>query len=128
MSSKLFTAVLEYSSKRHDWHNTGINDDEKRLHTLKFADDIFLISDPLGEANNIEQQWKIFKTKFPIHLKRTDFNRWVLPVQAYEVETLTLIKTSAEKLQRVQRNEEKSMLDITLRNKIGMQRSENEQR
>ncbi|CAG9840255.1 unnamed protein product [Diabrotica balteata] len=60
----------------------------------------------------------VFKTNIPIHLKRKAFNQCALPVLTYEAETLTLTKTSAEKLRRIQRKMERSMLGISLRNRI----------
>ena len=56
MSPKLFTATLEHAFKTLDWENKGINIDGKRLNNLRFADDVVLITDNLGEAALMTEQ------------------------------------------------------------------------
>ena len=60
----------------------------------------------------------ILKSDIPISLKRKAFNQCVLPVLTYGAETLTLTKLSMRKLQVTQRRMERSMLDLTLRDRI----------
>lgn len=52
--------------------------------------------------------------KIPISLKRKVFNRCVLPVLTYDVETLILTTSSAKKLTTTQRKMERSMLKVSL--------------
>jgi len=47
-------------------------------------------------------------------MKRKVFNQCILPVLTYDIETLTLIKTSVMKLRRT-RKMERSILDISFR-------------
>lgn len=54
----------------------------------------------------------------PINLKTKVYNTCVLPVTTYGLETMTLTKESARKLQRTQRAMERQMLGISLRDKI----------
>lgn len=192
LSPKLFITVLEYALKRLEWENKGISIDGERLNHLRFADDIVLISDNLGEAAIMIQELKnaiqvvglrinlektkmmtnlvpnkllsvdnnqiemvhsyiylghevrigrdnqtaellrrttlgwaaygklrdVFKSDIPTKLKRKAFNMCVLPVLTYGAETLTLTKASARKLQKTQRRMERSMLGISLRDRI----------
>ena len=60
----------------------------------------------------------IFKSKMNNSLKRKVFDRCVLPVLTYGAETLTLKKASENKLRVAQRAMERSMLGITLRDKM----------
>ncbi|XP_045459984.1 uncharacterized protein LOC123689085 [Harmonia axyridis] len=60
----------------------------------------------------------VFKSDIPTKLKRKAFNMCVLPVLTYGAETLTLTKASARKLQKTQRRMERSMLGISLRDRI----------
>ena len=60
----------------------------------------------------------IFKTDISITLKRKAFNQCVLPVLTYGAETLTLTKASRMKLRRTQRKMERSMLGVSLRDRI----------
>lgn len=54
----------------------------------------------------------------PINLKRKVYNTCVLPVQTYGLETISLTKAFANKLLTTQRAMERSMLGISLRDKI----------
>ena len=60
----------------------------------------------------------IFKSKMNNSLKRKVFDTCVLPVLTYGAETLTLTKASENKLRVAQRAMERSMLGITLRDKM----------
>ena len=60
----------------------------------------------------------IFKSKMSNSLKRKVFDTCVLPVLTYGAETLTLTKASENKLRVAQRAMERSMLGITLRDKM----------
>jgi hypothetical protein len=60
----------------------------------------------------------IFKSKMNNSLKRKVFDSCVLPVLTYGAETLTLTKASENKLRVAQRAMERSMLGITLRDKM----------
>lgn len=60
----------------------------------------------------------IFKSDLPNCLKRKVFDQCVLPVLTYGAETLTLTKKSIEKIQVAQRRMERSMLGITLRDRV----------
>ena len=60
----------------------------------------------------------IFKSKMNNSLKRKVFDTCVLPVLTYGAETLTLTKASEEKLRVTQRAMERSMLGITLRDRM----------
>ncbi|CAG9837260.1 unnamed protein product [Diabrotica balteata] len=59
-----------------------------------------------------------FKSELPTCLKRKVFDQCVLPVLTYGAETLTLTKAAATKLRVTQRRMERSMLGITLRDRI----------
>lgn len=54
----------------------------------------------------------------PINLKRKVYDTCILPVCTYGVETMSLTKKSAKKLETTQRAMERSMLGISLRDKI----------
>ena len=56
ISPKLFIAVLEYAMKSLSWENRGINIDGERLTHLRFADDIVLISDNIGNAKQMLEE------------------------------------------------------------------------
>lgn len=60
----------------------------------------------------------IFKSKMNNSLKRKVFDTCVLPVLTYGAETLTLTKASKNKLRVAQRAMERSMLGITLRDRM----------
>jgi hypothetical protein len=60
----------------------------------------------------------IFKSKMNNSLKRKVFDTCVLPVLTYGAETLTLTKASEKKLKVAQRAMERSMLGISLRDKM----------
>lgn len=60
----------------------------------------------------------IFKSKMNNSLKRKVFDSCVLPVLTYGAETLTLTKASENKLRVAQRAMERSMLGISLRDKM----------
>ena len=60
----------------------------------------------------------IFKSKMNNSLKRKVFDSCVLPVLTYGAETLTLTKASENKLRVTQRAMERSMLGISLRDKM----------
>lgn len=61
----------------------------------------------------------IFKNEdIPINLKRRVYNTCILPVTSYGLETMSLTKKSANKLRTSQRAMERSMLGISLRQKI----------
>lgn len=60
----------------------------------------------------------VFKSDLPVCLKRKVFDQCVLPVLTYGAETLTLTKTSANKIRTTQRAMERSMLGLTLRDRI----------
>ena len=60
----------------------------------------------------------IFKSKMNNSLKRKVFDTCVLPVLTYGAETLTLTKASEDKLRVTQRAMERSMLGITLRDRM----------
>lgn len=47
---ELFTVILEYSFKKLNNDETGINIDRKTLSNVRFADDIVLIADDLHKA------------------------------------------------------------------------------
>lgn len=54
----------------------------------------------------------------PINLKRKVYDACILPVSTYGLETTTLTQKSAERLRTTQRAMERSMLGISLRDKI----------
>lgn len=60
----------------------------------------------------------VFKSDIPISLKRKAFDQCVLPVMSYQVETLTLTKTTAVALKVTQRCMERSMLGDILRDRV----------
>lgn len=60
----------------------------------------------------------IFKSKMNNSLKRKVFDTCVLPVLTYGAETLTLTKASENKLRVAQRAMERSMIGITLRDRM----------
>lgn len=60
----------------------------------------------------------IFKSNIPICLKRKVFDQCVLPVLTYGAETLTLTKQTVNKIRIAQRKMERSMLGLSLRDRI----------
>ena len=54
----------------------------------------------------------------PLHLKKKIFEVCILPVLTYGLETMSLTKRSAQRLQVTQRAMERSMLGVSLRDKI----------
>lgn len=50
ISPKLFTALLEYMCKGVEWEEMGVNINGEKLNHLRFADDIVLIADSIGDA------------------------------------------------------------------------------
>lgn len=60
----------------------------------------------------------VFKADIPMCLKRRVFNQCVLPVLTYGSETLTLTKKSINKIRVAQRAMERSMMGITLRDRV----------
>lgn len=60
----------------------------------------------------------IFKTNIPTCLKRKVFDQCVLPVLTYGAETLTLTKKTVNKVRIAQRKMERSMLGISLSDRI----------
>lgn len=68
VSSKLFMPVLEYVFRRLEWDNKGINVHGEKLHNLRFADDTVLISDNLGEGNEMIQQFRMATQRVGLHI------------------------------------------------------------
>lgn len=60
----------------------------------------------------------IWKSNIPVCLKRKVFNQCVLPVLTYGAETLTLTKQSVNKIRVAQRGMERSMLNLSLRDRV----------
>lgn len=60
----------------------------------------------------------IFKSDIPMCLKRKVFDQCVLPVLTYGAETLTLTKNTTNRISIAQRKMERSMLGISLRDRI----------
>lgn len=60
----------------------------------------------------------VFKANIPVCLKRKTFNQCVLPVLTYGAETLTLTKNTVNRIQIAQRRMERSMLSLSLRDRI----------
>lgn len=60
----------------------------------------------------------VFKSDIPMCLKRKVFDQCVLPVLTYGSETLTLTQKTVNKIRITQRAMERSMLGVTLRDKI----------
>lgn len=60
----------------------------------------------------------ILKSDIPMCLKRKVFNQCVLPVLTYGAETLTLTKQTANKIRVAQRGMERSMLGLSLRDRV----------
>lgn len=57
----------------------------------------------------------IFRVNIPTRLKQKAFNQYILPVLAFDAETLTLPKKTTEKLKVTQRRLERLKLDLTLK-------------
>lgn len=60
----------------------------------------------------------VFKSDIPVYLKRKVFDQCVLPVMTYGSETLTITTATAKKLKVTQRKMERSMLGVTLKDRI----------
>ena len=60
----------------------------------------------------------IFKSSIPNHLKKKTFDQCILPVMTYGAETLSLTQATATKLRVAQRGMERSMLGLTLRDRV----------
>jgi hypothetical protein len=61
---------------------------------------------------------KVFKSEMPLNLKRQVYEQCVLPVMTYGAETWTLTKQTIHQLQVAQRAMERSMLGVSLRDRI----------
>lgn len=192
ISPKLFTTLLEYTCKRANLDEKGININGETLSHLRFADDMVLIADRMDDAkilldrlyhsslevglrmnmaktqimtnlvlsenitvagNEIDQTttykylgheicigkdnqttelnrrirltWvafgklnHVFKSDLPMCLKRKTFNQCILPVLTYGAETLTLTRRTIHKIRVAQRAMERSMLGISLRDRV----------
>lgn len=81
MSPKLFTAVLEYAFKRLKWEEKGINIDGKRLTNLRFADDIVLTADNLGDTRAMLQELQQVCAEVGLHINisKTKFMTNLVP-------------------------------------------------
>ncbi|GJQ79106.1 hypothetical protein Trydic_g5361 [Trypoxylus dichotomus] len=95
MSPKLVISVLESAFKQLNWDQKSVNIDDKYLNNLRFADDVVLVSDGFREMemtlNNLHELW---------------------------CTALTLTPATAKTLKGTQREMEKPMLGITLRDLI----------
>ena len=60
----------------------------------------------------------IFRSDIPLCLKRRVFDQCILPVMTYGSETSTLTKKSVNKVRVTQRAMERSLLGITIRNRV----------
>lgn len=61
---------------------------------------------------------EVFKSDIPMCLKRKVFDQCVLPVLTYGAETLTLTRKVINKIQVAQRAMERSMLNLSLRDRV----------
>lgn len=53
ISPKVFTTLLEYLFKKIDFGEKGVNIDGEKLNHLRFADDIVLVADCIGDAREM---------------------------------------------------------------------------
>ena len=60
----------------------------------------------------------VFKAHIPVCLKRKVYEQCVLPILTYGAETLTLTKKTVNKIRIAQRKMERSLLDVSLKDKI----------
>ena len=116
ISPKLFTAILESIFRRLNWENKGVKIDGEFLSNLRFADDIFLCTETPQELQQMLHR-DIFKSNLAICLKRQVYNSCVLPAMTYGAETWTLTKQAQNKLAAAQTKMERSMLNITYKDR-----------
>lgn len=127
---KINLAKTQYMTNLVPSSNISINDEEieyvtcyKYLgHELRIGRD----NQTCEISRRIKLSWAafgklrntVFKTNIPVCLKRKVFEQCVLPVLTYGAETLTLTRKSVEKIRVTQRAMERSMLGLTLRDRI----------
>lgn len=105
-SPKLFITVLESAFKHLDWSHRGININGENLTNLRFADDIVLISDNLGEMKLMLQDLQRVCTRagLNINVSKTKFMTNLVPSQninidGNEIEKWTVIHILAMKFE-----------------------------
>ncbi|XP_060528309.1 uncharacterized protein LOC132703200 [Cylas formicarius] len=134
---------MEDIFKRLSWEEKGINIDGKRLNHLRFADDIVLFSSNTNDLTTMIQELKdasqataeitgrinltwiafgklsyIYRNPtIPVNLKKKVYNMCILSVTT-RLETVALTVGSANRLRVCQRAIERTMLGVSLRERI----------
>lgn len=88
MSPKLFTAVLEYAFKMLDWEGKGLNIDGRNLTNLRFADDVVLLSDNMGEIRIMLRDLREMCSRvgLEINMSKTKFMTNLVPSENMTVD------------------------------------------
>ncbi|KAE9414910.1 hypothetical protein Angca_009209, partial [Angiostrongylus cantonensis] len=75
ISPKLFTATLQNVMRTLEWDNMGVKFDSRRIHHLRFADDIVLITPEISQAERILADFDkaCGKIGLRLNLKKTMF-------------------------------------------------------
>ncbi|PIO65907.1 hypothetical protein TELCIR_12396 [Teladorsagia circumcincta] len=83
ISPKLFTTALNHAMLQLDWDDKGINIDGKKLSNLRFADDIFLISQRQEELQQMVKELNEVGKVIGLTMNRTKTmvmrNEWAHP-------------------------------------------------
>ena len=136
ISPKLFTATLESVFRRLNWENKGVKIDGQFLSNLCFAVDIFLCTETPQELQQMLQElsdesrrmglrMNIAKTKVmvvdntPINVNNVLIENvpGYVRYETYGAETWTLTKQARNKLVAAQTKMERSMLNITYKDR-----------
>lgn len=92
ISPKLFTATLEYAFKSLNWDNIGIKVDGEYLNHLRFADDIVLMADNIGDAAKMmgELMEATERTGLEINMDKTKFMTNLVPAGKISISGQTI--------------------------------------
>lgn len=112
--------MLEHAFKSFERDDKGTNIDGKYLNNLRFADKHrYRLRQFRKNRKYVKRKVRnILKNNPPIDLKHRTFDTCILPIITYDVETLTLTKTTTTKLHVEQRKMETTMLGVILRHRV----------
>jgi hypothetical protein len=91
ISPALFTAALERAIRQLDWEGRGIRVDGRRLHHLRFADDVVLFATDPAEATDMLAEFEeaCGRAGLKINVKKTQY----MATQEAPLGTVTLEHT-----------------------------------
>lgn len=88
ISPRLFTAMLEYAFKELNWDGKGINIDGEYLNHLRFADDIIIIAENMGDARQMLTELTSTSSYIGLHInfQKTKFMTNLVASSNMEIE------------------------------------------